>query len=382
MSLRVLLVTNSSDRGSTSRTLEAWTRLLPDHGVSPVASVGGEGPLYSALREAGIPVSQNPIRFFADWRRPTPFLTAIARLAMRIRWTGADLVHLNEHEHYPVVSRAAFLARVPLVVHVRFRPDPDMCRWLFKPPYVPSRVFFTSRTQLTDSADAVAGSVPRDRFRLIYNGLDFAAFGRDVAARGRLRAEWGVGPDTVVLGTASSISPRKRLDHFIRLVAELRRAGLDVRGFIAGQPYFEEDERELASLRRLVADLDVESVMTFLGYVEPSEPLYHAWDICVTASQYETFGMTVLEAMACGCPVVAYPGGAVAEVMGDAGTIVSDGDLSAMVAAVQRLASDAAYRSEMGRGARTRAGEFDVRRAAAQLAEEYRAVLAQPSRRG
>ena len=50
--IRVLLATNSRDRGSTSRTLEAWTRLLPAHDVSPIVSIGGSGPLENALREA------------------------------------------------------------------------------------------------------------------------------------------------------------------------------------------------------------------------------------------------------------------------------------------------------------------------------------------
>src|SRR6185436_1647147 len=115
-----------------------------------------------------------------------------------------------------------------------------MCEWLFKAPYTPHRVFFTSRTQMRDTGDAVAHAVPSDRFRLIYNGLDLNTFGQDAAAHSRLRAEWKLDADAIAIGTASSISPRKRLDHFIRLVVELARSGVNVRGFIAGQPYFDE----------------------------------------------------------------------------------------------------------------------------------------------
>ncbi len=82
---------------------------------------------------------------------------------------------MNEHEHYPVVARAAYLARVPIVVHLRFKPEAAMCHWLFKPPSTPRRLFFTSQTQMDDSAAAVAPAVPRDRWRLIYNGLDLAS---------------------------------------------------------------------------------------------------------------------------------------------------------------------------------------------------------------
>lgn len=373
-SLRVMLATNSRDRGSTSRTMEAWTRLLPEHGVTPIATIGGDGPLLDALRGAGTPVYEHPIRYFFDWRRPLPFLAAIARLALRIRQTGVRLVHVNEHEHYPVVARAAYLARVPALVHVRFRPDPAMCQWLFKPPYTPQRLFFTSQTQMNDSADAVAGAVPRDRFRLVYNGLDFTRFGRDVAARDRLRAEWRLAPGTLAIGTASSISPRKRLDHFIRLVVSLARDGHTVHGFIAGQPYFDEDERELRALRELVTTLKAGHLITFLGYVEPSEPLYHAWDLCISASAYETFGMTMLEAMACGCAVLAYPGGSIAEVVDTGGVLVPDADEKALLDAGRRFV-DSSYRLEMATRARARAQTFDVQRSVYRLVAEYRAVV-------
>ena len=372
--MRLLLATNSRDRGSTSRTMEGWVRLLPASGVDPVVTVGGDGPLLSALETAGVDVHTHPIRVFFERRHPWPFLREAARMAWRIRRSRVQLVHVNEHEHYPVVARAAALARVPTVVHLRFRPDAAMCRWLFRPPYTPQRLFFTSQTQMDDSADAVAPVVPRDRWRLVYNGLDLERFGLDPSARARLRGEWHLGPDTLAIGTASSISPRKRLSHFIRLISHLRSSGIDARGFIAGQPYFGEDEEELRALHALTAALDLGDSVTFLGYVEPSEPLYYAWDICVSTSAYETFGMTMLEAMACGCPVVAYPGGSVAEVVGDGGRIVEDGDEEALVRAVRSLAIDPSRRAQAAVAARARAERFDLRKSVELLVQEYRAV--------
>ncbi|MEO7191334.1 MAG: glycosyltransferase family 4 protein [Vicinamibacterales bacterium] len=372
---RVLLATNSRDRGSTSRTLEAWTGLLPAHGITPIVSLGGDGPLEDALRARGVEVHRQPIRVFFKAGEHRRFLQTIASLAMWLRRNRIQLVHVNEHEHYPVVGRAAYLARVPVVTHVRFRIDPPFAQWLFKSPYTPRRVFFTSETQMVDTAAAVATVVPADRFRLVYNGLDFESFGHLSHERERLRAQWNVSPSTIAIGTASSISSRKRLHHFIRLVGNLRRQGIDARGFIAGQPYFPEDEAELQSLQTLCRELGLQDRVTFLGYVEPAEPLYHAWDMTISASEYETFGMTMLEAMACGCPVVAYPGGSIAEVVGDGGIIVPDGDLAALTAEAGRLCQDDAYRHAQGALARGRARYFDVRRSVDQLAAEYLGVL-------
>ena len=140
---------------------------------------------------------------------------------------------------------------------------------------------------------------------------------------------------------------------------------------------FRRTKRELRALKALTTALGVDNRVTFLGYVEPAEPLYHAWDVCVSTSAYETFGMTMLEAMACQCPVVAYPGGSVAEVIGaDGGVLVADGDLGALVDAVRALAADRSHRSAMAAAGRHRAQRFDIRRSVDQLVAEYRAVLA------
>ncbi len=379
--MRLLLATNSRDRGSTSRTLESWVRMLPAYGIEPTVTVGGDGPLLQALLASGVNVHTHPIRIFFNRRRPAPFVLGMARLVWRLRSRRIDLVHVNEHEHYPVVALAAYLTRIPTVVHLRFRPDAAMCRWLFKPPFVPARIFFTSQTQMDDSTAAVEPSIPRDRWRLVYDGLNPEVFGVDRSPRARLRAEWALGPNSIAIGTASSISPRKRLDHFVRVIASLVAAGLDVHGFIAGQPYFPEDDAELRALKALTEHLGVSDRLKFLGYVEPAEPLYHAWDICVSTSAYETFGMTVLEAMACGCPVVAYPGGSISEVVGRAGTIVPDGDEAALAAAVRELACDATRREVAASCERNRAAQFDVRKSLDLLVSEYRAVLAEQSLR-
>src|SRR4051794_32309453 len=105
--MRVLLATNSRDRGSTSRTLESWVRLFPSHGVQPTVTIGGDGPLLSALRTSGVDVHVHPIRVFFGGRRPLPFLREMARLVWRLWTKRIELIHVNEHEHYPVVARAA-----------------------------------------------------------------------------------------------------------------------------------------------------------------------------------------------------------------------------------------------------------------------------------
>ena len=300
--MRVVIATNSHDRGSTSRTLEAWARLLPLENVRPTVTVGAGGALLEALQSAGVPSANSPASCPAAEAWPFPFLLASARLAATARWTKAALIHVNEHDHHPVAAAAARIAGVRLVTHLRFRPAAAYCQWLFRSGRVPDRLFFTSETQMRDSAAALEPVVPRERWRVLPNGLDFSVFGLEVGSRALLRARWGLDDETLAIGTACAISPRKQVDHFVRLVARLRQQGVRVHGFIAGAPHFPDDQLVVEQLHQLAASLGITRNLTFLGYVEPAEPLYHAWDLCVSTSDYETFGMTVLEAMACRMP--------------------------------------------------------------------------------
>jgi glycosyltransferase involved in cell wall biosynthesis len=284
------------------------------------------------------------------------------------------MIHVNEHDSHRVAATAARLVRVPIATHLRYRPEPEYCRWLFRPPYEPDLLLFTSRTQMDDSAGAIEPVVPRDRWRLLPNGLDFGRYGTSSHHRGRLRAEWKLPDDAIALGIACAISPRKRVDHFVRLIAALRHRGVPAYGFIAGMAYSAEHGALLADLRREVAEVGLSEHVRFLGYVEPSEPLWHAWDIAISTSSYETFGMSVLEAMACGCPVVAYPGGSVQEVLGDSAAIVPDGDEEALCEMAGRLCGDRALRREAGEQARAHARRhYDIRRIVPLLAAAYRA---------
>lgn len=376
--MRVHIATNALDRGSTSRTLEAWTRLLPSFGVRPSVTVGGKGPLLDALRARSVATAVRPLSLVPRRVWPFPFVAAVARLAATLRWRRARLVHVNEHDSHFLAACAGRLAGIPIVTHLRFRPEPDYCRWLFRPALAPARLFFTSETQMRDSAAAIEPHVSRDRWRLLPNGLDVASYGRDPGVRARIRSGWKLDDGTVALGTACAIAPHKRVDHFVRLVARLHAAGIPVRGFVAGKAHFPKYEPLVQELRALAVDLGVGDRVDFLGYVEPLEPVYHAWDLCVSTSEYETFGMTVLEAMACETACIAYPGGAVAEVAGGAAAIVPDRDEDALFRTCRDACLQAGRRRELAAAGRRRVVErYDIVRAVERLSEEYRAVDAE-----
>ena len=104
--------------------------------------------------------------------------------------------------------------------------------------------------------------------------------------------------------------------------------------------------------------------------------LYAEATIAVVPSVYEGFGLPAGEAMACGVPVVSTDGGALPEVVGDAGLLVPVRDAPALSEAISRLLNDAILREELGaRGRRRMLEKFCWRVTATRMTEYYNQVL-------
>ncbi|MDQ6774579.1 MAG: glycosyltransferase family 4 protein, partial [Candidatus Dormibacteraeota bacterium] len=115
---------------------------------------------------------------------------------------------------------------------------------------------------------------------------------------------------------------------------------------------------------------------TRLGYLAHEElvDLYSAATCLVFPSRYEGFGLPLLEAMACGCPVVAYRNSSLPEVTGDAALLVADGDVAALGAAAASVAAHAGLRERMRVAGLGRARLYTWRRSARATVAAYERV--------
>jgi L-malate glycosyltransferase len=160
------------------------------------------------------------------------------------------------------------------------------------------------------------------------------------------------------------VSPNKALENTVAALA-VARAHEDPGAtlLVVGKPA---TESYAAALRRFVIDLGLADTVRFTGHASDATvaTAYAEADVLVVTSEHEGFCVPVVEAMAARVPVVAFDQGAVPEVLGGAGLLVSDKDPYALAAAIHALLADAPMRATLAEADSRRLGELDLATAA------------------
>jgi glycosyltransferase involved in cell wall biosynthesis len=208
--------------------------------------------------------------------------------------------------------------------------------------------------------------IPAAKITTIYNGLALPAASQPVPP------DWPFPPGPPVLITIGRLSPEKDHAALLNACAALNRQGLAWRLLVLGEG------RQRQALEQLSADLGLQAQVYWAGNQSPVFPwLAHA-DIFVLPSRWEGVSMALLEAMACGLPVVATAVGGTPEVVleGQTGLLAPPGDSDALAQALAALLRDPSRRHTLGAAGRARlAEEFSIDRTLERLEDLYRRLL-------
>lgn len=208
------------------------------------------------------------------------------------------------------------------------------------------------------------------KLRIIREAVDHDLFkpGDADAARARLK-QYGVTKPFALF--VSSLWPYKNCDGLLRAwaLAGAARGNRQLVVIGAGR-----DQKYAASLPRLAAELGIADHVVFVGGVpiEQTVSFYQAADVFVYPSYNETFGLPILESMACGCPVVTSDTTAMPETAGGAATLCSPGDPGSIAKAI--LDALGPRREQLREAGFRRAAEFSWRATAAATLDVYREV--------
>lgn len=212
---------------------------------------------------------------------------------------------------------------------------------------------------------------PGEKVWVVYPGLDADMRPTSREETERFRARKGL-PQRFVL-YLGTLEPRKNLDKLVRAFGRLKRGGRYEGALVlAGAPGWGFEAVEAAIEREGLAG-DVHMA----GYVPREEqPLwYNAAQVFVYPSAYEGFGMPVLEAMACGTPVITSNTSSLPEVVGSAGITLQPDSVEAIAEALDELLSSSARREELTERGLAQASRFSWEIAAERCLEAYRYAL-------
>jgi len=369
--MRVLYLTNNADRASTTVGTEGWIRNLAPLGLRAVVASPKLGEFAGRLREMDIPVYKSGFPFPDKWR-PWRFCGELLRLARIARRHRVQLVHCNEEDTYPFGNYVARLAGVPCVLTCHFNVARDFCRWAFSGRRRPARVFFVSQRSRENCLSALSGIVDPDRCQVVHNGLDMRSYGVSSQLRSEFRRQIGAADGEILVGVACAFRERKQIEHLVEAIVRLDSP--NVRLVLAGFPVADEEQYASALLEK--AHTALGSRLAYIGCLKDLRPLGNGLDLYVNTSREETFGMSVLEAMACGCPVVGYDSKAVDEVvLPIGGEIVPQDDIQALTEAIGRWCRRVDLRDGPRLSARRQAERFDLERISQRTWSEYAAVL-------
>jgi mannosyltransferase len=214
---------------------------------------------------------------------------------------------------------------------------------------------------------------------VILHGIDLADFAPPVDKAG-LRTRLGLDPDATLIGCVGRIRAQKGTDAFVDAMLAILPAHPRAQGIVLGRAT-EAHRGFLADLKSRIAAAGLSGRIHFPDEVPPDQVAawYQVLDLFVAPQRWEGFGLTPIEAMACGVPVVATDVGAFSEQLDppEVGILVPRDDIPALTAAtVDMLGRDLAAE---GRKARARVeAAFSLDREAQALIAVYRGLLSDP----
>ena len=255
--------------------------------------------------------------------------------------------------------------------------QPGFAHWAFGGHKTPDRMFFVSRSNMEDCRSAVKGVVPESIWRVVPNGLDLEVYQPDDVLRRGFRERLGL-DSSIVIGVACALRANKQLEHFFDAAARLTHH--EVRFLVAGGTYPGEE----SYAERLIHDAGqiLGHRLAHLGKLNGLREFCCGIDLFVNTSKNEAFGISVLESLSCGTPVVGYPSGAVRDlVLPGGGEIVAQNSVDELSDALSRWVANPELRAAGRTGSRRRAEEsFDIHRISQIVWDEYDAVLSESRR--
>jgi glycosyltransferase involved in cell wall biosynthesis len=313
-----------------------------------------------------------------------------SRAAHQVLWTQfglrRQLCRLRPDILHAPAFVSSLVAPCPVVVtihdmgHARF-PRHYETPWLLYMRALVPLVARRAQAIITDSGHARQDvqqllRLPPEKVHVIYPGIDHSRF-RPLDVRDLTHVAARYSLDRPFVLYVGNLAARKNVPTLLRAVYRLKKSGFwrDRRVVLAGSasPGLPGYAEVLAAIKKL--GLQQEAIL--LGYVPDDDlpAIYNLAEAVALPSLHEGFGLPIVEAMACGRPVIASNCSSLPEVAGDAALLVDPRDDEAWAEALSRVLTDEGFRESMVERGLARAREFNWEKSAGETLRVYRGVV-------
>ncbi|HET9527919.1 MAG TPA: glycosyltransferase family 4 protein [Pyrinomonadaceae bacterium] len=361
--MRVLQISSAASFGGGERYVADLTRSLAARGHDVYAVLRPNSPLLGHLKLDREKIKTLPLRNALD-------VPSAHELARFVAQNEIEIVHAHMARDYSLAAYAARRnRRTKFIVtrHVLFQLSRLHRHTLARA----HRVIAVSNAVARELR--LQRIVSDSQLAVVRNGVDVDRFNVEFDRRQFLQ-KLGLPAHGPLVGSIGELRTLKRHDDFIRASARVASEFRDAHFVLAGVDT--SLSREVHKhLEQLVIETGLAGRFHFLGWVEEAEKLLSALDVFVSASETESFGLAIAEAMAAGTPVVATATEGAREVVVDqeTGLLVPIGDVARISESIALLLSDGERRRQTGARAREVVNEkFSLQRMVDQIEQIYR----------
>jgi sugar transferase (PEP-CTERM/EpsH1 system associated) len=365
--IRVLHVLHTFSTGGLENGVVNLINHSPDHVIHELCFLSSGGEFLARL--------ERPVVYHELHKRDGNDVRTLFRLRQLFQSRAVDIVHTRNWAAFDGVL-AACLTRKPIVVHGEHGRDISDPEGTVKRRNIARRAlsfrtrrFVAVSRNLYDWLHATV-RVPEAKLVFIPNGVDTERF--QPRPQNSLRKELGIGEDEFVVGTVGRLDPVKNHECLIETIRDLNAASSNkVRLVIVG------DGPRRSHLEKMLEAFPVSPKPLLIGFRPDVENVYAAFDVFALTSFAEGMSNTLLEAMACGLPVVCTAVGGNVELVEDRkhGTLVPPGDKRALANAfVEYMISPERRRTDGANARRFVVDHFSLPRMVDRYVRLYESV--------
>jgi glycosyltransferase involved in cell wall biosynthesis len=368
--LRILQISSAQSLGGGERHLADLANGLVDRGHQVFVALRPRSALNDELdRVPKQNITMLPLRNSLD-------VNSARELARLVRKSEIQIVHAHMARDYPLAAYAVRgnpAARLILTRHVLF------------PLNRLHRITFSKATRIIAVSEAVASQLradrvaPAEKITVVLNGIDARRFvlARKQFNRQEFCKSWKLPEQGLLVGTVGELTPLKGHEDFLRAAARISKQIGDCHFIIAGIDHLPDRKNE-AQIERLIDELKLRDQVRRVEWLDDLAQLYCALDVFVSASHTESFGLSIVEAMASRTAVVATETEGAREIirLGETGLLSPVGNPDELAAAIQSLLNDETTRLRIAKAAeRDVAERFNVARMIDETEKIYQASL-------